>query len=93
MPFVAVTNSTTRGQDPALTKKLIRDVVVPRLQRLPGFQSARYGLSLDESSAIGTSVFDTEANAKKGLDAMMTGRPPEAPIITNTAIYEVIVEA
>jgi hypothetical protein len=37
-------------------------------------------------------VFDTEGNAKAGLDALTTNRPAEAPPVESTAIYEVIVE-
>jgi hypothetical protein len=36
-------------------------------------------------------TFETEDNAKAGLDAMMD-RPAEAPPIESTAIYEVVAE-
>jgi hypothetical protein len=92
MPFAAVTNVKLEGRDQAAGEKLLREVLVPRLQSQPGFQSARFVRSLDGKAGVGAVVFDTEANAKAGLDAMTTDRPAEAPPVESTAIYEVILE-
>jgi hypothetical protein len=71
---------------------MLREVLIPRLQGLAGFQSARFLRSQDGATGIGAAVFDTEANAKAGLDAMTTDRPAEAPPVESAAIYEVIIE-
>jgi hypothetical protein len=47
---------------------------------------------LDGKTGVGAVIFDTEANATAGLDTMTTSRPPEAPPVESTAIYEVVVE-
>jgi hypothetical protein len=93
MPFVAVTYVRLEGRDPAEAQKLLSEVLVPRIKALPGFRSARFSRSLDSSTGVGAVIFDTEANAQAGLDAMTVGRPPEAPPVENTAIYEVVLEA
>jgi hypothetical protein len=37
-------------------------------------------------------IFETEADAKAGLDAMTNDRPAEAPPVESTAIYEMFIE-
>jgi hypothetical protein len=92
MPFAAVTNVSLEGQDPGLGEKMLREQLVPRLQGLEGFRTARFLRSQDGKAGVGAVLFDTEGNAKAGLDAMTINRPSEAPPIESTAIYEVIVE-
>ena len=93
MPFAAVVNVNLEGRDQASGEKLLREVLVPRLQAQPGFRSARFLRSQDGKRGVGAVVFDTEGNAKAGLDAMTTDRPAEAPPVESTAIYEVVLEA
>ncbi|HWC37524.1 MAG TPA: hypothetical protein VG476_03295 [Acidimicrobiales bacterium] len=93
MPYAAVTNVNLQGRDRELAEKLLREVLVPRLKAQPGFQSARFLRSQDGKAGVGAVLFDTEANAKAGLDAMTTDRPAEAPPVESTAIYELIMEA
>ena len=92
MPFVAVTNVKLEGRDPAEGEKLLREVLVPRLKGQPGFRNARFSRSLDGKTGVGAVMFDTEANAKAGLDAMTTDRPAEAPPVESSGIYELVVE-
>jgi hypothetical protein len=92
MPFAAVTNVSLQGQDPALGEKMLREQLIPMLKGLQGFRTARFLRSQDGKAGVGAVVFDTEGNAKAGLDAMTTNRPAEAPRVESTAIYEVIVE-
>jgi hypothetical protein len=92
MPFAAVTNVKLEGRDAAAGEKLLREVLAPRLQAQPGFRTAQFLRSQDGKSGVGTVLFDTEANAKAGLDAMTTDRPAEAPPVESTAIYEVVLE-
>lgn len=92
MPFAAVTNVSLEGRDPAAGEQLLREVLVPRLKAQPGFRAARFLRSLDGKTGVGAVIFDTEANAKGGLDAMTSNRPAEAPPVESTALYEVVVE-
>jgi hypothetical protein len=92
MPFAAVTIVKLQGRDPAEGQKLLSEVLVPRVKALPGFQIARFMRSQDGMTGVGAVTFDTESNAKAGLDAMTTDRPAEAPTVESSAIYEVILE-
>jgi hypothetical protein len=93
MPFAAVTNVNLEGRDTELGEKLLREVLVPRLKAQPGFRNARFLRSQDGKTGVGAVLFDTEANARAGLDAMTTDRPAEAPPVESTAIYELVLEA
>lgn len=93
MAYVAVTNVDLTGQERTEADTFLREVLIPRITAQPGFQNARFARSLDGTQGIGAVVFDTEANAKAGLDAMATNRPPDAPPVVNTTIYELIAEA
>lgn len=92
MPFAAVTNVSLEGQDPGLGEKMLREQLIPMLEGLQGFRTARFLRSQDGKAGVGSVVFDTEGNAKAGLDAMTNNRPAEAPRVESTAIYELIVE-
>jgi hypothetical protein len=92
MPFAAVTNVSLEGQDRGLGEKMLREQLIPMLEGLQGFRTARFLRSQDGKAGVGAVVFDTEGNAMAGLDAMTTNRPAEAPRVESTAIYEVIVE-
>jgi hypothetical protein len=92
MPFAAVTNVRLEGTDPAMGEKLLREMLIPRLKALQGFRTARFLRSQDGKTGVGAVIFETEANAKAGLDAMTTDRPAEAPSVESSAIYEMIVE-
>ena len=91
MPFAAVVMVKIEG-DPALSQKMLEETLVPRIKSRPGFQRARFMRSLDGTTGVGAVTFDTEANARAGIDTMTTDRPPEAPAVQSTAIYEVILE-
>jgi hypothetical protein len=92
MPFAAVTIVNLQDRDVTEAEKYLREAIVPRIKALPGFQSARFLRSLDGLSGVGAVVFDTESNARAGVDTMATGRPAEAPPVESTAIYEVVLE-
>jgi hypothetical protein len=91
MPYAAAVNVKLQG-DAEQGQKMLREVLIPKLKALAGFQSARFLRSQDGATGIGAAIFDTEANAKAGLDAMTTDRPAEAPPVESAAIYEVIIE-
>ena len=92
MAHAAVTYVSLEGRDPAAGQKLLEEGLIPMIKTLPGFRAARFLRSLDGKSGVGAVIFDTEANAKAGLEAMTTNRPPEAPPVESTALYEVVAE-
>ncbi|HEX6476483.1 MAG TPA: hypothetical protein VF005_04355 [Acidimicrobiales bacterium] len=92
MPFAAVTYVSLEGRDPAVGEQLLREVLIPRLKGLSGFRTARFLRSLDGKTGVGAVIFDTEGNAKAGLDAMTTDRPAEAPPVESATTYEVFLE-
>ena len=92
MAHAAVTYVNLEGRDPAASQKILEESLIPIIKALPGFRTARFLRSLDGKSGVGAVIFDTEANAKEGLDAMTGKRPAEAPPVVSTALYEVIVE-
>lgn len=92
MAHAAVTYVNLEGRDPAASQKLLEEGLIPIIKGLPGFRAARFLRSLDGKTGVGAVIFDTEANATAGLDAMTTSRPPEAPPVESSAIYEVVVE-
>jgi hypothetical protein len=68
-----------RGLDIAKSDTLLKEVQIPRIKTMPGFQAGRFLRSVDNTSGVGAVIFDTEANARAALDVMTTNRPPEAP--------------
>jgi heme-degrading monooxygenase HmoA len=92
MSFAAVTNVSLKGRDRTDAEKFLNEVMIPTIKTLPGFETARFLRSTDGTTGVGAVVFDSESNARAGLDAMIAGRPAEAPPVESTAIYELIVE-
>jgi hypothetical protein len=92
MPFAAVTNVELEGLDLAEAQKVLRDILVPRLKSLPGFQTARFLQALDGKTGVGAVIFDTEANATAALETMITQRPAQAPPVESSGVYEVVLE-
>ena len=91
MPYAAVVTVKIEGH-PVDAQKVLEEVLVPRVKALAGFQRARFMRSLDGTTGVGAVTFDTEANAKAGLTALTTNRPPEAPPVQSTALYDVFLE-
>jgi hypothetical protein len=93
MPFATVVQvQLTGGGGSAAGEQMLREQLIPRLQTQSGFQSARFFRASDETAGMGVAVFDTEEHAKAGLDAMVNNRPPEAPPVTSSAVYEMFLE-
>jgi hypothetical protein len=94
MSYVAAMNVQLQDDVPqAERERMLRELILPRLRALPGFRNARFLRSLDGTTGLAAVMFDTEGNAKAGLDAMTTDRPPGAPPIVATALYEVVLES
>ncbi len=92
MPFAAVTFVNLQGRDTNAAVSMLNDVLIPRIKTLPGFQAARFLRSVDGASGVGSVIFDTQSNARDGLDAMNAARPAEAPPVERTVIYEIVAE-
>ncbi|HZP28490.1 MAG TPA: hypothetical protein VFC99_06030 [Acidimicrobiia bacterium] len=94
MPFASVVHVQFTGDgDPAAGEKMLREQLVPRLRSQSGFQGARFYRRADGAVGMGVAVFDTEEQAKAGEDVMVNDRPSEAPTVTSSAVYEIILEA
>ena len=94
MSYVAATTVQLQDDIPqAERERMLREVLLPRLRALPGFRNARFLQSSDGATGLAAVMFDTEGDAKAGLDAMTTDRPPGAPPIVATAIYKVVLES
>jgi hypothetical protein len=94
MSYVAAVTVQLNDQIPQEQReRMLREVLLPRLQSLSGFRSARFLRSTDGTTGIGAVRFDTEGEAKAGLDVLTTDRPAEAPQIVSAAVYEVFLEA
>ena len=92
MTFAAVSYVSLEGRDRAQGLKLLNDMLVPMLKAQPGFQSARFLASPDGKTGVGTVICDNESHAQACLSAMTASRPAEAPPVTSSAIYEVVLE-
>jgi hypothetical protein len=93
MSFASVVHvQPAGGGDLAGTEKMLREHLIPMLKGQPGFQSARFFRGTDGTTGMGIAVFDTEEHANAGRDAMVNNRPPEAPPVTSSAVYEIFVE-
>lgn len=92
MSFAAVTNVNLKGRERADAEKFLNEVMIPAIKALPGFETARFLRSVDGTTGVGAVLFDSESNARAGLDAMISRRPAEAPPVESTEIYELVVE-
>jgi hypothetical protein len=93
MPYASVVHvQLTQGGGAAAGEQMLREQLLPRLQAQPGFQNARFFRASDGTVGMGVAVFDTEEHANAGQDAMVNERPPEAPRVTSSAVYELFLE-
>lgn len=92
MTFAAVTYVNLEDRDRADGLKMLNDMLVPRLKSMAGFQNARFVSSLDGKAGVGVVICDSESHARSCLDAMTTERPAQAPPVTSSALYEVVLE-
>jgi hypothetical protein len=90
--YAAVTYVNLEGRERADSLRMLNDMLVPRLKAVAGFVSARFLSSPDGKSGVGAVICDTESHARACLDVMTTERPAEAPAVTSTALYEVVLE-
>ena len=93
MSFASVVQVQLSGAGgPAAGEQMLREQLVPKLQDQSGFQGARFFRTSDGSAGMGVAVFDTEEHAKAGHDAMVNERPPGAPPVASSAVYEIFLE-
>ena len=92
MPFASVVHVQLTGAGASAGEQMLREQLIPMLKTQSGFQSARFFRKPDGTTGMGVAVFDTEEHAKTGQDAMVNKRPPEAPPVTSSAVYEMFIE-
>ena len=92
MPFAVVIYTNLEGVTPEERLRFLNEQVVPMQKEMPGFRTARFLRSRDGAIGAAASIFDTEAGAQALLDRIDTNPFPEAPPITSTAVFEVILE-
>ena len=95
MPYAFVAQVTFQpGGDPELGQKMLEGEVIPLVKSQAGFQKGIWLRNVDGTTGIGTALFDTQANATAAGEAMRSQpRPPEAPSITTSGVFEVVAEA
>lgn len=92
MAYAAVTYVNLEGRDSVESLRMLNDTLVPRMKSLQGFQSARFLQSRDRKTGIGAVILDTESQATACLDVLTSQRPAQAPPVTSSGIYEVVLE-
>ena len=93
MPFASVVHvQLTEGGGAAAGEQMLREQLIPRLQTQPGFQNAYFLRTPDGTTGMGIALFDTAEHAQAGQDAMINNRPPEAPPVTDSAVYELFLQ-
>jgi hypothetical protein len=93
MTFAVVTYVDLEGRDPAQAVGLLNETLVPKMKGMPGFVSARFLRSQDGKTGIGSVICDSSGHAQQFLTTMTAERPAEAPPVSSSAVYEVVLEA
>ena len=91
MPFAFVAQVEFSNDDVDASRKMLHEGLIPTAKALPGFQSGVWARS--GRKGTGMIIFDTEANAVAGQEAIIASRPAEAPPVTDSGIYEVMGQA
>ncbi len=91
MPYALISEVEFTSDDLDTSRELLTQGLIPMAKSLAGFQSGLW--SRAGRKGIGTMVFDTEENAVAAQAALDANRPPEAPRITQTGVYEVMGQA
>lgn len=91
MAYAIITHVEFSNDDLDVSRRLLSEGLIPTAKSLPGFQSGVW--TRTGRKGIGTIIFDTEDNAVAAQATLDANRPPEAPKITETGIYEVMGQA
>ena len=92
MHAVVVTANVATGQLDA-ARKMLREEVVPRVSKSPGFVKGYWTISVDGTQGISMTVFDTKENAESAADRVRI--TPASPGVTldTVDIREVVADA
>jgi hypothetical protein len=75
------------------SEQMLREQIVPTIKQQAGFQSGTWMRSNDGTKGMGVVLYDTQANAEAARAALPQARPPGAPPVTNSDLFEVLVQA
>lgn len=91
MPYAFIAHVEFSDDDLDASRRMLSEGLIPAAKSLPGFQSGLWTRA--GRKGIGTVVFDTEENANSGQAKLQETRPAEAPVITDSGVYEVMGQA
>jgi hypothetical protein len=78
--------------DAETAEKNLRELVVPRIQQMPGFVSGYWTRS--EGDGLSMILFDSQENAKQASDQVQANMPPgEAVTFDSAEVREVVAKA
>jgi hypothetical protein len=79
--------------DHEVAQKALREQIVPRISSAPGFVAGYWTRSPDGSNGLSMLVFDSEENARAGVEQIGSGPMPETVTLEGTEIREVVANA
>jgi hypothetical protein len=79
--------------DHEVAQKALREQIVPRISSAPGFVAGYWTRSSDGSNGLSMLVFDSEENARAGVEQIGSGPMPETVTLESTEIREVVANA
>jgi hypothetical protein len=78
--------------DAETAEKNLRELVVPRIQQMPGFVNGYWTRS--EGDGLSMILFDSQENAKQASDQVQANMPPgEAVTFDSAEVREVVAKA
>jgi hypothetical protein len=92
MHAVVVTANVATGQLDA-ARKMLREEVVPRVSKSPGFVKGYWTISVDGTQGISMTVFDTKENAESAADRVRNTPTTPGVILNTIEIREVVADA
>jgi hypothetical protein len=92
MHAVFVTANIADGQFETARKGL-RDEVVPRVSKAPGFVKAFWTIREDKSQGLSCLVFSTREDAQSAVQMFRTAQPPRGVTIGEVETREVVADA
>jgi hypothetical protein len=75
------------------SRKALKDEVVPRVSRAPGFLKGFWSVRADTAQGLSFLVFDTKQNAENAALMVRSATPPPGVKMNNVEIREVIADA
>jgi hypothetical protein len=94
VPYAFVVNvEFAPDSDPDDNQKMLHEGAIPAVKAQPGFQRGVWVRNLERTAGMGIAIFDTEENANAAAKEIPARRPPNAPTIVQSGVWEVAAEA